>query len=178
MKKKTILVLGCMGHLGFSISKYLSKKNLKVYGIYNKTLDKYKKKDLEKLSEKYLEDLKKNREFDAVFGGCKIGPHKSDIVGYNIKNNININQFSTGQQKTVILLIILAHCNFLINELKKNPIIFFDEVCSHLDLENRKLLLDLIETLNVQIFITGTGKNFFSFLSKNASYCNIKKNNE
>ena len=137
-----------------------------------------KKKDLEKLLEKYLEDLKKNREFDAVFGGCKIGPHKSDIVGYNIKNNININQFSTGQQKAVILLIILAHCNFLINELKKNPIIFFDEVCSHLDLENRKLLLDLIEILNVQTFITGTEKNFFSFLSTKASYCNITKNNE
>ena len=137
-----------------------------------------KKKDLGKLLENYLEDLKKNREFDAVFGGCKIGPHKSDIVGYNIKNNININQFSTGQQKAVILLIILAHCNFLINELKKNPIIFFDEVCSHLDLENRKLLLDLIETLNVQTFITGTEKNFFSFLSTKASYCNITKNNE
>ena len=137
-----------------------------------------KKKDLEKLLEKYLEDLKKNREFDAVFGGCKIGPHKSDIVGYNIKNNININQFSTGQQKAVILLIILAHCNFLINELKNNPIIFFDEVCSHLDSENRKLLLDLIKTLNVQTFITGTEKNFFSFLSTKASYCNITKNNE
>jgi len=137
-----------------------------------------KKKDLEKLPEKYLEELKKNRELDAVFGGCKIGPHKSDLVGYNIKNNSNINQFSTGQQKTVVLLIILANCNFLINELKKNPIIFFDEVCSHLDLENRKLLLDLIETLNVQTFITGTEKNFFSFLSTKASYCNITKNNE
>ena len=137
-----------------------------------------KKKDLEKLLEKYLEDLKKNREFDAVFGGSRIGPHKSDIVGHNIKNNININQFSTGQQKTVILLIILAHCNFLINEQKIIPIIFFDEVCSHLDLENRKLLLDLIETLNVQTFITGTEKKIFSFLSTKASYCNITENNE
>jgi len=137
-----------------------------------------KKEDLQQLLELYLKGLKKNRKYDAVLGGCKIGPHKSDIVGYNIKNNFNITQFSTGQQKTVVLLIILAHCNFLIKELKKNPIILFDEVCSHLDLENRELLLDLIDMLNVQTFITGTEKNFFSFLSTKASYCNITKNNE
>ena len=61
MKKKTILVLGCMGHLGFSISKYLSKKNLKVYGIYNKTLDKYKKKDLENLGVKLIKNDLSNK---------------------------------------------------------------------------------------------------------------------
>ena len=66
----------------------------------------------------------------------------------------------------------------LISEQKISPIILFDEVCSHLDLENRELLLDLIEILNVQTFITGTEKNFFSFLSTKASYCNITKNNE
>ena len=145
--------------------------------IYDKFIND-KKEDLPKLLEQYLENLKKNRKFDTFLGGCMIGPHKSDIVGHNVETNININQFSTGQQKAVILLIILAHCNFLIKELKKNPIILFDEVCSHLDLENRELLLDLIEILNVQTFITGNEKNFFSFLSTKASYCNITKNNE
>ena len=91
-----------------------------IYCSYIIVDDKDRKKgDLQKLLELYLKGLKKNRKFDAILGGCRIGPHKSDIVGYNIKNNININQFSTGQQKAVILLIILAHCNFLINELKK-----------------------------------------------------------
>ena len=131
------------------------------------------KEDINKIYELYLAKLKNSREFDAVIGGCKIGPHKSDIVGYNIANNFNLNQFSTGQQKTVILLIIIAQCKFLINELKRYPIIMFDEVCSHLDKENRKLLLHLIETLDVQTFISGTEKNFFSFLSTKATYCNI-----
>ena len=104
----------------------------------------------------------------SVVGGCKIGPHKSDIVGHNIENNFNIKQFSTGQQKTVILLIILAQCKFLIHQVKRNPIILFDEVCSHLDNENRKLLLDIIEILNVQIFMTGTEETiFFFFIYKN-----------
>ena len=104
------------------------------------------KKKIYKIYTSYiLENLKTNRKIDGIVGGCKIGPHKSDVVGYNVDNNFNINQYSTGQQKTVILLIILAQCNFLINEIKIKPIILFDEVCSHLDTENRELLLHLIE---------------------------------
>ena len=75
----------------------------------------------------------------------------------------------------IILLIIIAHCKYLIKNCKRKPILLFDEVCSHLDTENRKLLIQLIEILNVQIFLTGTEKDFFSFLSTKASYCNINK---
>ncbi len=125
------------------------------------------------LHEEYLNKLKHSRSIDAIIGGCKFGPHKSDIIGYKIDDNFNINQLSTGQQKTVVLLIIIAQCKFMINELNKNPIIIFDEVCSHLDTHNRILLLDLIELLKVQIFMSGTEKNFFSFLSTNTTYCNI-----
>ena len=76
---------------------------------------------------------------------------------------------------SIILLIIIAHCKYLIKNCKRKPILLFDEVCSHLDTENRKLLIQLIEILNVQIFLTGTEKDFFSFLSTKASYCNINK---
>ena len=133
------------------------------------------KYSINEIYEQYLSNLEKNRYFDSVFGGCKIGPHKSDISGHNIEDNFNVKHFSTGQQKTLILLIILAQCKFLIKDLNVKPIILFDEVCSHLDNENREVLLDLIETLNVQTFMTGTEKNYFSFLSTKASYCNISE---
>ena len=106
-------------------------------------------------------------------GGTQYGPHKSDLVGYNIDNKVNINQYSTGQQKTILLLIILTHCNYLVNNINISPILLFDEVCSHLDSENRKILLNIIESLNSQIFMTGNDESFFSFLSTKASYCNI-----
>tara|TARA_Y100000590_G_C15582190_1_gene962771 strand:- start:104 stop:1216 length:1113 start_codon:yes stop_codon:yes gene_type:complete len=131
--------------------------------------------DIKNIKEKYLFDIKKSREIDVLLGGCKVGPHKSDIFGINTINDFNINQYSTGQQKTIILLIIIAHCKYLIKNCKRKPILLFDEVCSHLDTENRKLLIQLIEILNVQIFLTGTEKDFFSFLSTKASYCNINK---
>ena len=121
----------------------------------------------------FSNELKKNRKTDSLTGGCAFGPHRSDIIGYKIDTNFNINQFSTGQQKTAILLIIIAQCKYLIEERNLKPIILLDEVCSHLDNDNRELLLYLIGKLEVQVFITGNDKNLFSFLSTKAYYCNI-----
>ena len=121
----------------------------------------------------YASQLNFNRKKDFFKGGCSIGPHRSDIVGLNELNNFNLNQLSTGQQKTVVLLIILAQSEYLINELNLHPIILLDEICSHLDDSNRELLLYLTNQLKVQVFMTGTEKNFFSFLSTKAHYCNI-----
>ena len=117
--------------------------------------------------------MQKNREKDSFLGGCNIGPHRSNIQGFNYSNKINLNQFSTGQQKAVILLIIISQCINLIKNLDLQPIILLDEVCSHLDDNNRELILYLIDELKVQVFMTGTEKNFFSFLSTKAKYCNI-----
>ena len=77
---------------------------------------------------------------------------------------------STGEQKAIILLIIIAQSKYLINSLNRKPIILLDEICSHLDKYNRDILLDLINSLDVQTFVTGTDKNFFSFLSTKANY--------
>ena len=118
----------------------------------------------------YLLKLKKLRNYDSIVGGCKIGPHKSDIHGFNIEKKHSLFLCSTGQQKAVILLIIIAQSKYLINNLNRQPIILLDEVCSHLDKYNRKILLELVNSLDVQLFMTGTEKNFFSFLSTKASY--------
>ena len=124
-------------------------------------------------NDKYLLKLNDNRKNDLFSGGCVIGPHRSDLSGQDLTNNFNLNQLSTGQQKTIVLLIIIAQCKILIDSLNLNPIILLDEICSHLDDVNRELLLYLIEELKVQVFMTGTDKSFFSFLSTKSNYCNI-----
>ena len=124
----------------------------------------------------FLSEIKKSRNIDVIIGGCKVGPHKTNISATNNLNNMCISQYSTGQQKTIVLLIIIAQCKYLLKNLKRNPIILFDEVCSHLDAENRKLLLEIVDSLDVQTIMTGTEKNFFSFLSTKATYCNINNN--
>ncbi len=82
---------------------------------------------------------------------------------------------STGQQKTIILLLIFAQCNHLVNNCKINPILLLDEVCSHLDDDNRSILLNLLDDYKLQFFMTGTDKSLFSFLSTKTQYCNISK---
>ena len=122
--------------------------------------------------EEYLENLKKSRIFDKKYGGTKIGPHKSDLTAI-INDDYEASLLSTGQQKTVILMILLSHCNFLVNYKNLNPVLLFDEIASHLDSNNRQILLDMINRFKIQFFLTGTDKNLFSFVSTNAQFYNI-----
>ena len=122
--------------------------------------------------DQYLSSLKDARIYDKQYGGSKFGPHKSDIVAI-INNEFDASLLSTGQQKTVVLMILLAQCNFLVNVKNINPILLLDEICSHLDDNNRQILLDMINKFDIQFFLTGTDKNLFSFVSTNAHFYNI-----
>ena len=152
-----------------NLNIYLKEFDLP-FKIDTTLIDKFYTSNLQ--NEDYEETLKNNRKIDALVGGCAIGPHKSDYM-FSVNNNSFVSQLSTGQQKTIILLMYLSQCKYLSEVKFKQPILLLDEVCSHLDNINRKVLLTLIETFKLQIFMTGTSENLFSFLSTNANFCNI-----
>ncbi len=120
----------------------------------------------------YLSKLSSCREYDKKFGGSKIGPHKSDVSAI-INNDFDASLLSTGQQKTIVLMMLLAQCKNLITNKNIEPILLFDEICSHLDSNNRKILLDIINQFEIQLFLTGTEKSLFSFISTNVNLYNI-----
>lgn len=122
--------------------------------------------------EKYLLNLRESRLFDTKFGGTKIGPHKSDIISI-INEEFEGSLLSTGQQKTIVLLILLAQCDYLVNNKNIFPILLLDEIGSHLDSQNRQILLDMINRFQIQFFLTGTDKKLFSFMSTNIEFYNI-----
>ena len=122
--------------------------------------------------DKYWKNLQHSRIQDKQYGGTRIGPHRSDIISI-INNDFEASLLSTGQQKTVVLMILIAQCSYLINNQKLSPIFLFDEIASHLDTHNRELLLDMINRFEIQFFLTGTDKNLFSFVSTNAHFYNI-----
>ena len=122
--------------------------------------------------EEYLSNLLECRKFDSKYGKTKIGPHRSDIIA-KVNNDFDASLLSTGQQKTVVLMILLAQCNHLVNYKNIKPILLFDEIGSHLDEHNRQILLDMINKFDIQFFLTGTDKNLFSFVSTNAQFYNI-----
>ena len=122
--------------------------------------------------DKYILKLKDTRHIDKASGGTKIGPHKSDFL-VSINDGFEASLLSTGQQKTIVLMMLLAQCNLLIKEKNITPILLLDEIGSHLDINNRKLILDMINEFDIQFFLTGTEKNLFSFVSTNAKFYNI-----
>ena len=149
----------------------LLNKNKKLpFAINIKHLDEFYNNKLD--TEFYKSSLESAREVDKFTGGAKYGPHRSDLMCY-VTQDFSAEQLSTGEQKTIVLLLILAQCNYLVNECKLNPVILLDEICSHLDANNRSVLLKLSQEFDLQIFMTGTEKNLFSFLSTNANYYNI-----
>ena len=152
-----------------NLNIYLKEFDLP-FNIDTTLIDKFYTSNLQ--NEDYEETLKNNRKIDALVGGCAIGPHKSDYM-FSVNNNSFVSQLSTGQQKTIILLMYLSQCKYLTEVKFKQPILLLDEVCSHLDAINRNVLLTLIETFKLQIFMTGTSESLFSFLSTNANFCNI-----
>ncbi len=149
-----------------SISKYFNikfKVNVEINDpFYNEKLN----------IDKYMISLKKNRENDKIVGGARFGPHKSDYIFFVDKNYL-ASQLSTGQQKTLVLLLYFSQCNYLVNTCNKKPILLLDEVCSHLDEINTKLLLKIVKQFDMQVFMTGTNKDLFSFLSTNTNFYNI-----
>lgn len=132
------------------------------------------KDEKDEIFEEYINKLKNSREEDKIKGGCRIGPHKSDIEVLYSRNNLNATYCSTGQQKEIILNIIFCQCNYLINKFQKKPIILLDEICSHIDENTRLILLNLVEWLKVQVLMTGTDKNLFSFLSTKSRFFDVK----
>ena len=148
----------------------LNKKKTLNFDITLKLKDDFQNTDL--TLEKYLSKLYESRFFDKKYGGTRYGPHRSDFIAI-INNDYEASQLSTGQQKTVVLMILLAQCNFLINEKDIKPILLLDEIASHLDENNRQILLHLIYGFDIQFFLAGTDKNLFSFVSTNAKFYNI-----
>lgn len=155
--------------LNESIDK-LNDKNNYQFKINFSIIDSFYNSNLDEV--KYIDLIKDCREFDRAFGGLKFGPHKSDICA-QINNNYDASKLSTGQQKTIVLLTLLAQCNYLVNDRNIEPILLLDEICSHLDKNNRNLLLELINQFDIQFFLTGTEKNLFSFISTNVKFYNI-----
>ncbi len=109
----------------------------------------------------YLEYLKSNREL--VNDKMVIdGVNKSDFGVFNKKLNLPANLTSTGQQKTTLLNLVLAHAKLIFTKVGAEPIILLDEAAAHLDTAARaKLFADLGAT-NAQVWATGLDADAFA----------------
>ena len=118
--------------------------------------------------DRYILNLYDSRSYDKLYGGTKIGPHRSNITA-KIDNEYEASLLSTGQQKTIILMILLAQCNILIEDKNINPILLLDEIGSFEYLQS-SIVIRYDKWFDIQFFLTGTDKNLFSFVSTKANF--------
>ena len=103
-----------------------------------------------------------NRQKEMVAGRTILGPHRIDMSAFYIDKNIPVSDCSTGEQKAILISIILANAWALIEHNGSPPILLLDEVTAHLDDDRRQKLHDEILHLNSQVFMTGTNQDLFA----------------
>ncbi len=108
----------------------------------------------------YFEYLQQNRELT----GDKMvidGVHKSDFGVFNKKLNLPAHITSTGQQKSILIDLILAHAKLIHIKTGQNPLILLDEAAAHLDNEARIRLFQELNASDAQVWATGLDVNIF-----------------
>lgn len=121
------------------------------------------------VSEAELTDaLATSRPRDLTAGRTLIGPHRSDIAASYLSKSMPAAQCSTGEQKALLISLVLANARALKSETRAAPLLLLDEVAAHLDAERRAALFDEICQLGSQAWMTGTGAELFAELGDRA----------
>lgn len=109
--------------------------------------------DKEEIEKNYINLLKKNLNRDLEYGTTEIGPHRDDLLMYINDNDAKVFG-SQGQQRTVVLSLILSEVELIKDEIGTYPVLLLDDVFSELDEERREYLVRFFG--NMQVFITLT----------------------
>ena len=111
----------------------------------------------------HAENLRANRALDAHAGRCLKGPHRSDLIVHHREKNQAARLCSTGEQKALLIGLVLANARALAARAGGAPIILLlDEIAAHLDPERRAGLFAIIDDLGLQAFMTGTDEALFT----------------
>jgi DNA replication and repair protein RecF len=114
-------------------------------------------------------ELAAGRHRDAAAGRALTGPHRCDLTVIHRERGRPAAECSTGEQKALILNLVLAQAARLSRaKSQPNPILLLDEVAAHLDLVRRAALAEEIEALGLQAFLTGTDEALFEPLKGRA----------
>lgn len=118
------------------------------------------------------EVLAEGRRRDMAAGRTLTGPHRADLGAVWAERDLPAAQCSTGEQKAMLIALVLAHARALRQDTGLPPIVLLDEVAAHLDATRRAALYDAICDLGAQAIMTGTGPELFAPLGRRAqAFC-------
>ncbi|ESW70418.1 MULTISPECIES: DNA replication/repair protein RecF [unclassified Mesorhizobium] len=125
------------------------------------------------VEERYRAALADGRERDRAAGRTFDGPHRSDLLVRHRPKAMPAELCSTGEQKALLVGIVLSHARLTGEMSGMTPILLLDEIAAHLDAGRRAALFSILEELSCQAFMTGTDAALFSSLRGRAQFLNV-----
>jgi DNA replication and repair protein RecF len=107
------------------------------------------------IEDRYRVLLKDNRARDAAAGRTLDGPHLSDLSVSHAGKGIAASEASTGEQKALLIRLVLAHAGLIKDMTGFAPLLLLDEIIAHLDPTRRAALYDALANLGAQVWMTG-----------------------
>ncbi|EWY37272.1 recombinase RecF [Skermanella stibiiresistens SB22] len=107
-------------------------------------------------------------------GGGTIGPHRSDLEVRHRGKDMPAEVCSTGEQKALLIAIVLANARLMAAERGQPPLLLLDEVAAHLDAERRAALFGEILAIGAQAWLTGTDVGMFAGLGDAANFFRVE----
>lgn len=120
-----------------------------------------------------LQKFYDQRSHDAFHGGATHGAHHSHLEIWHAEMGHLAEICSTGEQKALLLSIMLADCRLQFAMQKRAPLLLLDEVLAHLDAQRRESLFAEINGLQVQAWMTGTDRHIFEPIQQSAQFFTV-----
>jgi DNA replication and repair protein RecF len=110
------------------------------------------------------EELREGRRRDAAAGRTLSGPHRSDLSVLHAAKGQAAALCSTGEQKALLLSLVLAHAGLVADRTGRPPVLLLDEVAAHIDPMRRAALFERLAQTGGQVWMTGTESALFAGL--------------
>jgi DNA replication and repair protein RecF len=125
------------------------------------------------VEERFRQALAHGRERDRAAGRTLDGPHRSDLIVRHRPKAMPAELCSTGEQKALLVGIVLSHARLTAEMSGMRPILLLDEIAAHLDGGRRAALFSILEELDCQAFMTGTEPALFASLAGRAQFLTV-----
>ncbi|MCP1198778.1 DNA replication/repair protein RecF [Notoacmeibacter sp. MSK16QG-6] len=129
--------------------------------------------DMPDTPEAYRAALARGRYRDRMAGRALAGPHRGDLLVEHRPKAMAAKLCSTGEQKALLIGLILAHARLTATQSGMAPILLLDEVAAHLDAGRRAALFDILDELGGQAWMTGTDGHLFAALADRAQFFHL-----
>jgi DNA replication and repair protein RecF len=143
------------------------RAEIAVAGTVESLLERHAAVDVE---DQFAGLLAQTRGLDSETRRTSVGPHLTDFVVKHREKGRPAQECSTGEQKALLIRLVLASAGLPAAGAPETPVLLLDEIAAHLDEGRRRALFDEIDALNVQAWMTGTDAPAFTALEARAQF--------